>query len=365
MHHIELAGMGKRALAAVVDLIIFLALWVGLFALCETLYTSNDYTRGLIKDLNDYQVSSGLYYLDKDGNAASYEYANYDSYQDVVVHYYTDYLVNSCPESYRQKDYTIYWYNVHILGLADVRGSYSDLGSLEEPSKSKGSTLFAYDGTAYDALGVPQASLYENGVLTETSKAKLLAFYYSSNSQSVYYNAGRNLYHSGFYQKIYVLYEGQEKTYPLITSIPIGSLLYYVVIPLCFSNGETLGKKTFKIALVNRLGFQVKKGQLVLRQLPSPLFAELAFVLLNPAPALTVVSGLLFVSYLFVIFDKDHRALHDFWAGTLAVDAEKSLFYRDAKDQELGEEEYAKAMAEAQGLSEAGEKKVIAEKEIR
>jgi uncharacterized RDD family membrane protein YckC len=364
MHHIELASMGKRALAAVVDLIICLALWVGLFALCTTIYTSNAYTKSLIADLNDYQVSSGLYYLGQDGNAAAYEYAAYDSYQEIVVHYYTDYLVHSCPEEYRKSDYTVYWFNVHILGLADVRGVYTDLSSLEEPSKSSGSTLFAYQGTAYDLIGIPQSSLYENGALTEASKAKLLAFYYSSSSQSVYYNAGRNLYNSGFYQKTYVLYEGQEKTYPLITSIPIATLLYYVVIPLCFANGETLGKKTFKLALVNRLGFQVKKSQLVLRQLPSPLFAELFFVLLNPAPAATILSGLLFISYLFVLFDKSHRALHDFWAGTLVVDGEKSLFYRDANDQALGEAEYAKAMAEAQGMTDAGNKIVADEKEV-
>jgi uncharacterized RDD family membrane protein YckC len=362
MHKIELAAMGKRALAAVIDVLIFLALWTGVFALCVTAYTANDYTRSLMAELNDYQVSSGLYYLDDNGNATQYDYAAYDSYQSMVVSYYTDYLVKSCPEAYRDSQYTIYWYNVHILGLADVKGIYGDLSSRLEPSLSQGAALFQYSGTSYDALGIPASSLYTNGELTTEAKAQLLSFYWSASARSVYYNAGQDLYNRAFYQETYILYEGQERTYPLITAVPLASLIYYLIIPLCFSDGETLGKYFFKLCLVNSLGFKVKKSQVVLRQLPSLVFGELSFVLLNPAPAATLWLGVLAISYGFVLFDKSHRALHDLWSGTLVIDKQNSLFYRDAHDQELGEAEFQSALAEAENLTEEGKKAVEDEK---
>lgn len=351
MKKIELASLGKRALAAVIDLVIFLALEVGLFALCSTIFLSNDYSRNLQKEIQGYEVASGLYYRGEDGNNAVYDFATYDSYQQVVVAYYTVYLAANCPEGNRHPDYTVYWYNVHILGLADSRGLYDekDLSARLEPSLTAGPTLFAY-GSSLDEAGVPAASLYENGQLTDAGKTSLLTFYYSSTQRSAYYNAQENLYNSPFYQQDYQLYLGQERTYPLITSVPISSLLYYLLIPLLFADGETLGKKAFKLCLVSKLGYSVKKGQVALRQLPSPLFAELFFVLLNPAPAVTLISGVLLVSYMFVIFDKQHRALHDFWAGTLVVDKQASLFYPDAHAQELGEAQFQAAEKEGKAL---------------
>ena len=39
------------------------------------------------------------------------------------------------------------------------------------------------------------------------------------------------------------------------------------------------------------------------------------------------------VSYATVIFTKDHKALHDYLAGTVAIDAKKSVWFKNATQE--------------------------------
>lgn len=364
MRNIVFADRVKRTFAALIDALIAGALLVGLFALAQWLYLRNDYSDNLKATLLGYQTDSGLYY-EKDGNALAYEYASYDSYEETVHGYYTTYLVSGCPEASRSSVYTDYWFNVHILGLADSEGLYSatDLSSIEEPSKTTGSALFEYQSDV-ELLAVPKATLYAEGQLTEKAQTDLLAFFYSASVQSVYYNAAKNLQSQPFFQTSLIAYTSQSNTYPLLTVAPIATLLVYLLVPLLFKDGETLGKKMLGIGLVNRLGFRVSKPQIVLRQLPTLALIEILFVFISQYLVIMLFLGLLLVSYLFVLFDPKSRALHDRWSGTIAIDLQKSIFYANAKEEEAGEATYRKAVAEAEKLKSDGEIKVAEEQKV-
>jgi uncharacterized RDD family membrane protein YckC len=369
MHKIELAPLWKRALASLTDLFICFSLFVGFFALAQWLFTANAYTSGLQDELARYEVDSHLYHLDSDNEPAVFDFSSYDSYQSIVVSYYTEYLVSECPEASRHAGYSLYWYNVHILGLEDAKGLYApeDLAARGEPSKTTGPTLFVYEtangSPSYDVLAVPSASLYSAGSLTDEAKTQLLHFYWDENSVSVYYNAASDLAKEDFFKDVNDRYSAQETTYPLLTAFPLAALVCYFIIPLCFHDGETLGKKIFHLCLVNKIGFRIQRNQIILRQLPAVAFFEVFFFFVGQYIAVMVALLFLFVSYLIMIFDKKHRALHDFWSLSLVVDKEKSLFYENLAEQEAGEQDFSKVMAEAAAVKENGEKALAAEKE--
>lgn len=360
MHKIVLAPVGKRAFAAIIDLILALFIWLGVFAGAQAIFLSVDYSKNLASELTSYQVASGLYYIGTDGNVAAHDdYAAYESYQGMIVSYYTDYLVNKCPEEYRNAKYTTYWYNVFILGQDDVKSLYTSeaLSSREAPSKPDGATYFEYDGTNYDSLALPKSSLYVESDrtkgLSDDGKAKLLAFYYSPSRQSVYYNAGNSLFQLPFYSEPNAAYSAMEKTYPLLVGIAISYSLYYLLVPLIFQDGETFGKRMFNLCLVNKNGFQVQKPQVVIRTLPLALIMLALFFFLGNIYGIMITLFILMVSYVLVIFTKNHTAIHDFMALTYVVDKKDSVFFKNIEEQDRQEKAYSEAMIEADKIRES------------
>jgi len=360
MHKIVLAPIGKRALAAFTDLVLALFLWLGVFAGAQAIFLSTDYSKGLAEELTSYQIASGLYYEGTDGNVAAYDdYSDYKSYETMIVSYYTDYLVNKCPAADRDPKYTVYWYNVFILGQDDPRSLYSasDLDAREAPSKEDGPTYFEYDGINYDSLAIPKASLYVESDpskgLSVDGQADLLAFYYSSSQQSVYYNAGNSLFEMPFFSTPNAEYATMQKTYPMLIGIALTFSLYYLMVPLIFKDGETFGKKMFGLCLLNKNGFQIRKSQIVIRTLPTALISLILFFFLGNIYGTMITLFILMVSYALVIFTKNHVAIHDFMALTYVVDKKESVFFKDIEEQERMEKGYSEAMEQAQKIRES------------
>ena len=112
-------------------------------------------------------------------------------------------------------------------------------------------------------------------------------------------------------------------------------MIFYFIIPLCFKNGETIGKKVMHTCLVNKLGYQYSRLQLIPRFLfPTFLIIAIVFITGFSFWSLLIVSATILVSYLFVIFSKNNKALHDYFAGTLVIDARESTWFKNAKEEE-------------------------------
>ena len=118
-------------------------------------------------------------------------------------------------------------------------------------------------------------------------------------------------------------------------SVIISYAIYYVTIPLCYKNGETLGKKFNKLALVSASGFQVKKRQIVFRQL-----VLLAMLLLSSCVVgigLTSLATLgvgIVILLICTLVSKTNRAPHDYAAFTLLVDAPKSVWFESIEAEQ-------------------------------
>ncbi len=365
MHKIVNASFVRRTFAAILDLLIAVFVGLGFFAAAQAIFVNSAYGKGLMNEINGYQVDSGLYYLDENGNAAPYDsYAAYGNYETMLVNYYTVYLTSKCPQEYRQK-YDVYWYNVNILGLEDAKGLYPN-ATIQEPALSLGKAYFVYveeDGVNnYDVLAIPQSSLHVDGDMSKPlsgeGKEKLLNFYYSPSAQSLYYNAGRNLYYTSFFQNAFHSYQMISNIYPLTIAVFLSAMIFYFLLPMVLKNGATLGKKTLGLCLLGKGGFTIKKSQVLLRELPQILLFTVLFLALPFRIALMIFSLLLLISYLVAVFTKEHNAIHDFIGFSKVINEKESLFFDTPEEQEAAESAYQKAMEEAEEKREAAQKQI-------
>ena len=119
---------------------------------------------------------------------------------------------------------------------------------------------------------------------------------------------------------------------PELTAIFIVSILAYFVMPIIFKNGKTVGKLVMGIGLVNKLGYDVTIPQLIMRFF-FPLVVVLGLLIVGGS-AFAIGAGLfVLVSYTLVIFTKEHKAIHDYLAGTVAIDTKRSVWFKNASEE--------------------------------
>jgi uncharacterized RDD family membrane protein YckC len=122
-------------------------------------------------------------------------------------------------------------------------------------------------------------------------------------------------------------------------ALVVGTILVigYFVLPQKLSNkfqGQTIGKHLLKIKVVGKDGQAVSSGTLIIRTLLGILIIEQTFY--NPSYALRSVLGMIlsidiityayyfflcisFISILYMLFNKEHKMIHDFISNTKVV----------------------------------------------
>jgi uncharacterized RDD family membrane protein YckC len=102
--------------------------------------------------------------------------------------------------------------------------------------------------------------------------------------------------------------------------------------PLIFKNGKTVGKLVMGIGLVNKLGYDISIPQLIMRFF-FPMVVTTGLLIIG-GTAFAIGMGLfVLVSYALVIFTKEHKAIHDYLAGTVAIDAKRSVWFKNANQE--------------------------------
>ena len=166
-------------------------------------------------------------------------------------------------------------------------------------------------------------------------------------------------------QDYYIKSNKDIKSVQLFIILPPFALsfsIFFIVIPLCFKNGETLGKKTVHIALINKDGYSVQKRQIVLRQVLLLLYVGLSSFIIGVGLTSFATLGVGVLIYFVAAFiPKSHRSIVDFAAYTLEVDAKTSVWFKDAleetaKDIEIEDniEKYKKNKVENKNVIQVG-----------
>lgn len=365
------SGPGRRSVAALIDLGIVAAVGLGLFFLLS-FYVFEPISKAVptvdyegfnnaAKEVMDIQVESGLFYYDEEKEMTDIfdDKTQFQDYDSIIQNYYFVYLQTPdlIPLADAQK-FTPYWYNVFIYGLPDEQNLYqvSELNARYDIVKNTGATYFEYqidgsDNKLYDQLAVIKNSHYvnqdPNNELSESASFALLNYFYNGNLNytisgvaSIYVlTIETDFATRAFFADVYAHY--RELAYqvsiwqtllPELTAIFIVSILAYFVMPLIFKNGKTVGKLVMGIGLVNKLGYDISIPQLIMRFF-FPMVVTTGLLIIG-GTAFAIGMGLfVLVSYALVIFTKEHKAIHDYLAGTVAIDAKRSVWFKNANQE--------------------------------
>lgn len=148
------------------------------------------------------------------------------------------------------------------------------------------------------------------------------------------YDATKDLYEQPFMKMVNSNVNG-ARVVQIIVSYYISFALVYILFPLIFRNGETLGKKTMHICLVNKKDYQVTKPQMLLRSLVLMAEFSLCSFIIGVGPTSLATLGVgLFVLLIATLLIKNNKAPHDLAAGTLVIDAKTSVFFENASEEE-------------------------------
>ena len=341
------APLFNRTFGAIIDLVLTIFIGAGIFLGISSIASNVSWIKAYKDDYNQTVIDSGLMKMEE-GELKQYEYESYDLYEQRFYNFYHDYFSQKT-----EKIYDIYWFNVFIYGQTDILGKYTetDLNDRSSLAKNIGPTYFTYrlddsNNPLVNEFAIPKDS--HNGVdeLSDATKTKLRLYFYASDEEAkeneiankykfVYYYALSDLTSLSKLQDDYNHYAFFSTTLPLVIAIFVTFMIFYFLVPLCFKNGETLGKKVMHICLVNRLGYAYRRVQLIPRFLfPTFLIIAVVFITGFSFWSLGIISISLLISYLFVIFTKENKALHDYFAGTLVIDAKESTWFKNIDEEE-------------------------------
>lgn len=333
--HTNLARQSSRTGAFLVDVAIFLAFtlvfFYGVFRLIL-----NPVAKPYSDELNQERLNSHLVYKDEQTGAITTlpSDSSFEEYREVIRYYYMNYLTGNVAEPgtgsrladekiklddgtevSKSEYYTVSWFNKNILGI-----------TVEDP-ENLFDLLFTYQkvGDTYDKtqLGVPKATSDEIDVRKYMQRALVSTYTYDFNKLSYVVDLSNK---ANF---IYAL--------EMVLSAITGSIITYVVFPLIFKQGRTVGKKVFKLALATSDGYAFENKQLPMRLMPLvivllafliPIWSDFFILMIIPMT-------IFLVSFALAMASPKKAALHDFTARTIVVDDKSSIIFENEAQEEM------------------------------
>lgn len=333
--HTNLAKQSSRTGAFLVDIAIFGGLLLGFLFGCFRLIL-NPVADPYRNELEQEQINSHLRYKDENGNLQIIASdASFEEYRDTISYYYMNYLTgvvevpgtgsrlanepikNDEGVEISKKDYyTVEWFNKSVLQIKSTNPD-EDANSLFTYVKVDG----VYDKTK---IGVPKdpTKVSSKDVNKHMQSAFLTAYIGSFNELSYVVDLTNKM--SFVYSLEFVL------------SGLFAGFFTYVVAPLIFRQGRTVGKKLFKLALANYEGYEFHNYQLAMRLMPLvvvllsfliPIWNDLFLIILIP-------SIVFLVSFALAMASPKKAALHDFTARTIVVDDKTSIIFENEVQEE-------------------------------
>ena len=124
----------------------------------------------------------------------------------------------------------------------------------------------------------------------------------------------------------------------VITSVSIllGFFVTEFIVPLCFGNGQTLGKKIFSIGVMRYDGVKLTTFQLFVRSILGkctlevlvPVFVFIMIILgVTGIVGIAVLAAIALSEIVFVIATKERTPLHDVMASTVTVDMASQMIF--------------------------------------
>lgn len=344
MSSIVQAGLGKRLAALVMDGVVFAFLWGCLVAWAAIPIANKafGYQNNLAKG-SHYEGFSKLYLIKEttvSGDVRIIEPSEFskmepDSKTTLVPLYDS---TEQDPEFYRAR-IKYYYLNFKTNQNIEYDPNVTDPAILEtyySPDYNKEITL--QDGRKV----LPKDYYTEDWFNANFGPEKFTDL---KTVKNIAYDTVAEFYNSAFFTEINNQIKGAQ-CFIIFPAWGISFLIFYLLFPLIFKNGETLGKKVVHIGFVNKEGYDIKKRQIIFRQLLLFLYISLCtFVVGIGLTSLATLGVGVFIYLIATIIPKSHKSPIDFAAMTYLIDTSKSVWFHDAEEENEKEEDFETKMA--------------------
>lgn len=339
--HTNLAPQSTRIGAFFLDLVFLFIAFLILFYGCavQIFWFSSGYN--LRSQMQTYTLQSHLLHLDSNNNVVIYNEDTHYVYEEVVSYYYLSYLTGDVPSGeiaapnantpqklgdytvdVLPKDfYTVSWFNYNVLGIVDA-----------DPSRDTSPLYFTYQRDEfgnYDTtkIGIPRTERYsqEKGQIVKLTETDIVTQY-----KAIYQIAYRHLEVQSFFTDVTTPYY-MGFSIAAGSALLVSGALIYLLFPIIFKNGQTLGKKIMKLGLANYEGYKFKNKQLLMRFMPYAVCAigiSLPFWN-NMMVVFIILLIILLVSFALMMASPKRAALHDFCARSIVIDRKTSIIFED------------------------------------
>lgn len=304
--HTNLAKQSTRTSAFLVDLaisILFTIFFV--FAIFRPIFKSK--INGYNSVINKARLESGLYIENEKGKVDTLPGAlEYEAYFEPLKNFYFNYMNSDAIPEADRKVYTVEWFNENVLKIG-VQDEYQS---------------FKYDDDDPSKIGVLIDDSKRDNAKVLLQKQYKVAVLEVFNSISTVSEAGARymLLSTGIYA----------------ISIFISGAISYVVIPWILKDGQTLGKKIFKLGLADADGYRFHNHRLLMRYMPFVVVnASLMFlVAVNLYVVLSIIGVVFLVSFTLAMSSPKKMSLHDFTAQSIVVDLKTSKLFETVEEEE-------------------------------
>lgn len=360
----EPAPIAKRLFAGIMDGVVFIfiflamALWVftpiadATMAYNSTADVGKRYQLAthlyIPQKINDDGVVVDIEVKDSTGNLDDYTLCMiYNSsnetpsfYINRIYYYYHNYNCNVDIELPSSKEFNPINdhfvspnYDKEINGLLPVN-YYTNVWFSENILSSKAeSCLFNFDSSK-------ESYLESISVKEDVSNETVISYLKNQG-----YEAVKHFYHSDYYESINQHIKNVQY-FIFITPFALSFGIFFILIPMLFKDGETLGKKTMNIAVISMDGYKAKKRQILFREI---LLFIVIFILgivvgigLTSLAVIAVGVVLLFIG---TLIPKNKRSIFDFAAYTIVIDSVHSTWFKNKEDEERHKQELDANMA--------------------
>lgn len=301
------ASLGKRSGAAILDVFIAALVWFGLLAYGVQPIFNTAFDVYLIQDqYQAIQIDSKLYV--ENAEYSTVNVLDAEDYPTGVLEYYTVYKFGKYSTG---EEYSIPWYNEHILliGTETSLFQYQQILGVDDP------TLVGIAKPVENPETLTSAQLSSANAASASAVTSFFAAAYSAavsdlNLQPAYLTLATQLSN-------YFVWE-------LAISIALSLLIFFLLIPMLLKDGKTIGKQIFGLSLVNKLGYKVTKLQI--------LFRFLSFAIIEVFGSFYTMMGTILISYTMMVFGKKSMSIHDFLASTRVIDGKHSVWFKNADE---------------------------------
>ena len=353
----------KRIASYFLDLMLSLVIGFVLFAtLGQHVIAKGFGAEEASKNANDFAIASGLAYRSEDGQGADiYVYKakgengtkdGYDGYLDSVWYYYTEFLnvaknpdervvarTDSDGKEFTSDDYYRYFFE-------------KCMGFVGDSSNSNPYFVYAKEGENILLTSKPVLSdEYQNKVDAgdEDALQSLLNYFYNETTTSqtgLYFDALRDMKGKSYSStSVQTYYEEQLVCYSyalwgaeVLCFAPI-TLIFFLVLPLCLKDGQSLGKLLMKVKVVDSRGFNISTSQKIIRPIIVTVIHLLALIP-NATLGMIIYIAIAVTSFFMMSLGKKRMNLHERITKTIVVDKKASIIFKDEHEKSLYLEKY-------------------------